>query len=415
MSLNNKKTFKSVLLLILIALSMYAVIVNFDSTIGLLSQFINIFKPIITGILMALILVVPMRFFETKALKKLKVSKSLKRSLSLLLTLLSAAVVFFLLIFIIFPELSNTLGIIVKAIPGVTADLQEKLIRFMRDHNLNLNFNEMDLSKIGENLLSLLQSLMQSSILNSTINVASMLIGGIYNVLIGLIFACYALIQKEKLAGHFKALTYAFMPRQTADQLVYILRLTTTTFSNFVTGQGLEALILGSMIFLMLVLIGLAKYALVISAIVIICSFIPIFGAIVGMLIGLFVILIVAPNKVLLFFIFYIVIQQTEANFIYPHVVGNKVGLPAIWVLFAVTVGGNLLGVMGMILFIPIVSVIYTILKQQVLIRLSRREIEPGNLLSDDFPGSEPKTQRITRLQTFIKKINFPKKNGRKK
>ena len=408
----SKKTFKSMLLLILFALLMYAIILNFDSTIALIKQFFGLFKPILIGVVMTLVLAVPMHFFETKVLKKLK-NLSLKRSLSLLLTILSTILVFFLLVFIIFPELSNTLGIIIKAIPEVTSNLQQKLVQFLRTHNFNIDFNNLDLTKLSENLLTLFQSIMQSSILNSTLNVASMLIGGIYNVLLGLIFACYALIQKEKLSGHFKALAYAYLPTNVANNFVYVVRLTNSTFSNFVAGQGLEALVLGCMCFLMLLLIGLGKYALVISAIVIICSFIPIFGAIFGMLFGLFVILIVAPNKALLFFIFYLILQQIESNLIYPHVVGNKVGLPAIWVLFAVTVGGNLLGVTGMILFIPIVSVIYTLLKKQVLVRLKSRDIEPDDILNSDYPYTQTKKEKNTLLKDLFKKgisIRKPKK-----
>lgn len=211
-------------------------------------------------------------------------------------------------------------------------------------------------------------------ILDSTFSVAKNIVSSVATFFIAFVFACYILLQKEKLSVQVRKILYAYLPEKKVGTVLAVCSLAYKTFSNFLTGQCVEALILGLMFFVTMSVIRL-PYALLVGILIAFTALIPIFGAFIGCVVGAFLILMVAPVKALIFVVMFLVLQQIEGNLIYPKVVGNSVGLPSIWVLAAVSIGGSLMGVVGMLIFIPLVSVVYTLFRGDVYRRLAEKGI----------------------------------------
>jgi len=212
-------------------------------------------------------------------------------------------------------------------------------------------------------------------VLFSTISAAMNFFSGIATGFIAFVFAIYLLLQKEKLGLQFRKAFYALLPKKTAKRLIEICALSQKVFSSFITGQCLEAVILGGMFFVAMTLLRM-PYALLVGCLISITALIPIVGAFIGCGVGAFLILMVSPTQALIFIVMFLILQQVEGNLIYPYVVGNSVGLPSIWVLAAVSIGGSLLGVLGMLIFIPLVSVIYTLFREFVYKQLKEKGIK---------------------------------------
>ena len=212
-------------------------------------------------------------------------------------------------------------------------------------------------------------------VLDSTITAAKSIVSGLTTFFIAVVFAIYILLQKERLTRQCRTVIFAFMKKGRAEALLEVLSLTYKTFSSFLTGQCLEAIILGCMFLIVMTVLNL-PYALLVGILIAFTALIPIFGAFIGCAVGAFLIFMVDPVKALIFVVVFLVLQQIEGNFIYPHVVGNSVGLPSIWVLAAVSVGGSLMGVVGMLIFIPIVSVIYALFREVVYLKLKQKKIK---------------------------------------
>ena len=196
--------------------------------------------------------------------------------------------------------------------------------------------------------------------MNTTMSAVGIIASGLATFFISFSFACYILFQKEKLHLQVRKVLFAFIPIQKADAFLKICSLTYRTFAHFLAGQCLEAVILGTMFVILIAFTAL----------------VPVFGAFIGCAVGSILIFMINPEQAVLFIVVFLVLQQIEGNLIYPHVVGSSVGLPSIWVLAAVTIGGNLMGIIGMLIFIPIVSVFYTVFREFVYIRLKRQHIK---------------------------------------
>ena len=222
-----------------------------------------------------------------------------------------------------------------------------------------LNNLDVDLDKLLDSVIAFFRN-GAGNVLNSTVYAIGSIVNGVTTFVIAFVFACYILLQKEKLGVQVKKVMHAFLKEKWEKRCLKVCTLTSKTFSNFLTGQCLEALILGSMFFVAMSLFKM-PYALLVGVLVAFTALIPIFGAFIGCVVGAFLILMVDPLQALFFVIMFLVLQQIEGNLIYPKVVGNSVGLPSIWVLAAVTIGGSLMGVVGMLIFIPLVSVVYTL------------------------------------------------------
>ena len=325
-----------------------------------------------------------MRFFETKVFAAIKpvpikgVGK-LRRILSLLLTLTVVLGVIVFVVFMVAPELYQSFAAIgremtqfTNRVPQMLAEARERLPMFAEEiDKISDDLLNIDWKEIGQMATDFLQN---SNFLSSTVSIATSVVSGVANTIIGIVFAIYILLQKENLGRQFRRLFYAQFPEAGVDRFLEVCNLTSVSFNSFLSGQCLEAVILGLMFFISMSVLKM-EYALVVAVLIGVTSLIPIFGAFIGCIVGAFLILIANPIQALWFIILFLVLQQIEGNVIYPRVVGGSVGLPSIWVLVAVTLGASLAGVLGILFAIPIVSVIYTLLREHVRSRLRARDI----------------------------------------
>ncbi len=385
----NHKNMQKIALLIVFTIMLLVGLQNIAYIYLALKGLFRLVLPFIIGGTIAFILNVPMKciernLFPNKYGKNKNPLYKFRRLLSLLLTLALLIAVLSILSLMIIPEMAQSVLTVGSRISVATGNLIEylntlaitnpELVHDLEDFARNLS--SIDWQKIGETIYNFFSN---GNILGNTFNFASSVISGFTNFIIGIVFAIYILLQKETLGGQFKRVIYSFFPEKHVDRFLEICQLTSNTFSSFISGQCLEACILGSLFFISMTLLKM-PYALVISVLIAITALIPVFGAFIGCGVGIFLILIVSPIKALWFLVLFLVLQQLENNLIYPHVVGGSVGLPSIWVLMAVTLGASTMGVIGMIINIPLFSVIYTLLKQSVRRRLRNKNINQEKL-----------------------------------
>ena len=342
---------------------------------------ISMLSPFLIGAAVAFILRRPLARIEGFLLKlseykEFAFLKSVSRILAIIFTFLLFVAAMILVIFLVVPEFVNALMMLVASVEQFVKQLQTNPQEWgFVSEQLAAWIGEMKLDwvQIANDLKNWLISGAET-VLDGTVNVVSSVVSGVTTTVMALIFTIYLLLQKETLARQFKKLIHAILPNKKAESLLEILAMTGDTFSNFFSGQILEAAILGTMFFVAMTLFAF-PHALVISVLIGVMALIPIFGAFIGCAVGVFLILMVDPMQALWFVALFLVLQQIEGNLIYPKVVGNSVGLPSIWVLLAVTVGGSAMGVMGMILFIPGFSVIYKLLARWTDRRLKEKKI----------------------------------------
>jgi predicted PurR-regulated permease PerM len=222
--------------------------------------------------------------------------------------------------------------------------------------------------------------------MGGAVNVIGNVASGIVNAVIGIVFALYALGRKEILAGQARRILYSVMSERRADEVIRISQLTNVTFSNFISGQCLEAVILGGLFAVVMAILKL-PYIPLVSVIIAVTALIPVVGAFVGCLVGAFFILVNDPLQAVTFIAMFLILQQLENNLIYPRVVGTSIGLPGMWVLVAVTIGGEIMGVAGMLVMIPLVSVLYTLARE-----FTNRRLEQNNIPLEKL---EPKPIQI--------------------
>lgn len=366
-------TVKKIRGLIVFAVVAIVVGVNYRSVLGAFVKLLGMLAPFLLGGAIAFVLNVPMRFIE----KQIRPGKPCKgrRAVSLTLALLAVAGILVIVMVLVVPEIFTTLKGLQSSVPVFFANAQEQLEYFFAgnpDIVTYINSIEVNWEQLMQQTIAFLSD-GAGTVLSTTFSAAMSIVNGVTCFGIGLIFAIYILLQKEVLARQSRKLLQAFLPERTAAQISEVAVLTEHTFSNFLTGQCVEAVILGSMFFVVLTILKM-PYALLIGVLIAFTALIPVFGAFIGCAVGAFLILIANPVQALVFIGVFLVLQQIEGNLIYPHVVGNSVGLPSIWVLVAVTLGGSMMGILGMLIFIPLVSVFYTLLRNQVNGRLKQRK-----------------------------------------
>ncbi|MDR2025518.1 MAG: AI-2E family transporter [Hungatella sp.] len=346
---------------------------NYVYLFALAMKLVGFISPFLLGGVMAFILNVPMRRIEQ--LLPLKEESKIRRPLSLCLTLVFVIGLLLLVTFVVMPQLFETVMSLQNSIPAFITGLKEEAERlFSQNPEIAdyINSIQIDWKSFLENVVGFLTA-GAGTVLSSTVSAALSIISGMTTFVIALVFAIYILLQKETLSRQFQKLMRAFLPEEVTLRTFKILTLVSETFSHFLTGQCLEAVILGSMFFLTLSVFRL-QYGLLIGVLIAFTALIPMFGAFIGCAIGAFLMLMVKPLDAVIFLIIFFVLQQVEGNFIYPHVVGNSVGLPSIWVLVAVTIGGSAMGIVGMLVFIPLCSVVYAILRGIVNERLEKKK-----------------------------------------
>ena len=365
----NKKNIKRILLLIACAILLYWGLNNLSVLGGLLRSILSLFSPLLIGVgiayVMNLLLMAIERLWD-KALKKAPElwRVKLKRPICLTLAFLLFLGIIFAIIFILIPRLEEAGTTLVANVPTYITQIQgwwDNLTAFAADHGITLPELSMNVEDATKFITKLLTS-NGDSVVNTTINITTSILGALVNVLLALVFSVYMLAQKEKLLAQSKRLLLAALPQKAGERTMHILKLTNGAFSSFVTGQVTEAFILGTLCCLGMLILRL-PYALPVSVIISFTSLIPIFGAWIGAATGAFLIVFVSPVKALTFLIFLLILQQVEGNLIYPKVVGKSVGLPGLWVLAAVTIGGGAFGVLGMLLGVPVCSVIYALVQ----------------------------------------------------
>lgn len=371
----NKKNMKNLMILIVFAV---LVLVGVQRIENLAAGFIflcRIVFPFILGGAMAFILNIPLHFLENKLFAKAK-KKKFVRPLSLVLSILFVLAILQIVLVVVIPEIATTFASISKNIEAFLPKLEQWVTDAFPDSEqleLWIDSLEFNWDKILQSAVNFLKN-GAGNVLSSTVTVAKTVINSLMNFFVGFVFACYILLQKEKLSVQVKKVLYAFLPRHVVEKTLQVAALSYKTFSNFVTGQCLEAVILGTMFFVSMSILRF-PYALLVGVLIAFTALIPIFGAFIGCVLGTFLILVSNPVQAIGFVILFFVLQQVEGNLIYPHVVGGSVGLPSIWVLVAVTVGGSLMGVVGMLIFIPLSSVIYALFRGWVYKRLEDRGI----------------------------------------
>lgn len=369
----DKETMKKIKNLILFTVLIILLGVNYQKLLVLLGDAVSIISPFLMGAAIAFILNVPMRGIERHMMKKS--NSKWKRPICLCLTILAVAGILGLVIFVVAPELFRTLQGLQSSIPAFLNDAKNQAeALFVQYPQLVEQINQIEINwkEVMESVVSFLSN-GAGNVLSSTVSAAFSIANGLVNLGIGFIFAIYILLQKEVLTRQVKQLSKAYLPAQACDKMLEVARLSEKTFSNFLAGQCLEAVILGTMFFIVLSVLRM-PYALLIGVLIAFTALIPIFGAFIGCVVGAFLMLMVNPWSAVTFVAIFFVLQQLEGNLIYPQVVGNSVGLPSIWVLVAVTIGGNAFGIIGMLVFIPLCSVLYALLRQAVHERLAGRE-----------------------------------------
>lgn len=353
---------------------------NYESVFQLIKFLGSVIFPFALGGAIAFVLNVPMHFLEEKIFGKAKKEKkkwalTLARPLSFVLTLFIVIGIIAIVILVVVPELGNTIMNLGKTLQEFIPQVQEFGLKMFRENQEIANWIrgiEFNWDKILNQAISFLKN-GAGNMLGSTVEVAKNVVSGMTTFFIAFVFSCYVLLQKEKLNVQVRKLMTAFMPEDWKNICLAFASVTYKTFSNFLAGQCLEAVILGGMFFIVMTFMNM-PYVLLISVLIAFTALIPMFGAFIGCGVGAFLIFMVNPTKALIFIIVFLVLQQIEGNFVYPHVVGNSVGLPSIWVLVAVSVGGSLMGLVGMLIFIPLMSVVYTILRGIVNRRLGLKK-----------------------------------------
>ena len=377
----SKMSIKKIWELIVFTALLVVALWKFDVVLGVLKTIWDIIFPFVFGGAIAFLTNVPMSFLEKKIFenvkKKNKIVRKLKRPISLILTIVLVVGVIVLVMFGVIPQLTRTMGTLVTSINDFIPQMQSWIGEFFHNNQEIMNLVdqiEFDPDQAIKWGISLLGN-GAGNMMNTTMSAVGSIVSGVATFFIAFSFACYILFQKEKLHIQIRKVFFAFLPRQKADTFLKVCSLTYRTFANFLAGQCLEAVILGSMFVVTLSILRM-PYALLIGILIAFTALIPIFGAFIGCAVGSFLIFMVNPQQAILFVIVFLVLQQIEGNLIYPHVVGESVGLPSIWVLAAVTIGGNLMGIVGMLVFIPLLSVLYTIFREFVYLRLKKQNIK---------------------------------------
>lgn len=362
-----KFDYRKILEIVLIAIVCYWGLNNYKIIFNSFNNILSVIMPFLLGFMIAFILNVLMIRVE-KLLMKLfngKIFNYCKRIISISLSILILIGILVLIINLVIPEISNAIKLIINSLPEVFEDIQA-WSKSNSDISPRLEsvLNNIDLNAITSEFSNIVK-IGFTGVLGSTVDLLSMVVGSIFNLIVGFVFAFYILVSKESLKRQTHKLMRAYLPEKASIKLVEIATLSRTTFTNFIIGQTIEAIILGGLCAIGMQILGF-PYAPMVGTLVGITAFVPIVGAFIGGGIGAFMIMTVDPMQAVFFIVYLIVLQQLEGDLIYPRVVGSSVGLPSIWVLFAVTVGGGLWGIAGVLFSVPVLSVIYALVKEHI-------------------------------------------------
>lgn len=373
----SKQTKKHLMQILAFAILLYCGMEHFNVVIALVRFVLGIVMPFLVGGVIAFIFNVPMKRIEKYLFPKNKKLAKLRRPAAYFLTLVAVIGVIVLALVVIIPELGNTVSMLMAQIPVAFDAAAEWLNDMLKQYPVlepaveKLNI---DWASVSASVVKFVQSF-GSGLVSSGVGFFSGIISGVATFVIAFTFSIYVLFQKEKLQRQVKQVLYALLPQKATEKMISVATLSNQIFSSFLSGQCLEAVILGTL-FVISMTIFRMPYAMLTGIVIAITALIPIFGAFIGCIVGMLLIVMVNPIQAVWFLILFLVLQQIEGNLIYPHVVGGSVGLPSIWVLAAVTIGGNLFGIAGILFFIPLCSVLYAMFRDFVKQRLKKRGIK---------------------------------------
>lgn len=350
--------------------------INIKDIMNFLYKFLGILKPFIWGIAIAFILNIPVKLIE-KNLGNSKFFKGMKRSFSITLTFLFFILAITLFILFVIPQLLSSISTLMNSIPEYLSQFE----KFLEVNAINNSQSQVMMQNIINELLNMWKEILKvtSQIVGTSLGyLLDFTLGityGVINFFLALILAIYMLASKEILISQLKLIIYSFVSKNKADRIIELGKMCNEMFSKFILGQCTEALVIGVLCFIGMIILKM-PYALLISVVIGVTALIPVFGAFLGTIPSAFIILIIDPIKALWFIIFIIVLQQLEGNLIYPRVVGSSIGLSALWVMFAMIVGGSLFGIIGMLIGIPIFGVVFKILKRVANRKINEKGIE---------------------------------------
>ena len=394
-----KKTLRRILLAVVACIILYWILsapAQLSAVLGVLS---SIFSPFIVGLVIAFIINVPMRWLESKmtGIKK----HAARRVLAMVLSFLLVAAILAGVLWLLIPELVKTISDLIPQLTKFVGDLEQNIENVLHE-NPQLSawllgeggVANFDWAALLQEGLSWLGSRL-TEIVTTTL-MALLSVGGfLISAFIAIVFAVYVLFQKELLARQGRRIMYAFLPERFADSILRIMRLSNSAFSRFLSGQCIEVCILGSMFAIAMAIFNMPFIPLI-CVLIAVTAFVPYVGAWVACFIGAFLIMVVDPTRALWFMLMFLILQEIENNLIYPKVVGTSIGLSGMWVLLAISIGGELFGIFGMIVMIPIASVIYTILSEATEKRLQKRSVAADKLVAQ--PPEIAKNRREKKL-----------------
>jgi len=365
----DKKLFKNISLLLLIAFTLLLIVINFNTVIKGFNGMISVIQPILLGAVIAFILNRPTKRIHMlfQKLNKVRIKDKILYNLALISTYMLFIILLVTLLAFVVPQFSESVQLLYDNMEGYIDNSQELLNKasdFLRLEEFDVN----NINEIIDDVPKLLANA-AGGVLPGVFNFASSLIGSIINIILGFIISMYILFDKKHLVDQVNKLIDAYMKPTLKVNFKRIVRMSNNTFGNFVIGQLTEAVILGVLCFIGMLILGY-EYAVLISVLVGLTSVIPIVGAFIGVVPSVFILLIVNPSHAIGFLIFILILMQFEGNLIYPKVVGNSIGLPPLWVLSALIIGGGLFGILGMIIGIPLASIAYQLIKEDVKKRL---------------------------------------------
>jgi predicted PurR-regulated permease PerM len=417
----NRKTLRTVFLGVAGCILLYWLLHETDRVKAVFQVVQDLISPFAAGAILAFVLNVPMRGIE-RQLSEIE-KPGTRRGVAILLTLLALLIVVFVVFQLVVPQVVETCMRLVQRLPGFFTEVQARVMLILEEHpeieqwlTENTDFETVDWATIIKNVADWAATA-AGTVVDKAVGAVGDVINGVWDVLVAVVFALYCLSSKETLARQGRKLSYALLRENSADELIRVLRLSNSTFSNFIAGQCLEVCILGCMFAVAMSIFGM-PYAPLVSVLVAVTAFVPLVGAFIGCVLGAFFILVDSPILAVYFVIMFLVLQQIENNLVYPRVVGTSIGLPSMWVLVAVSVGGGLMGVAGMVLMIPMSSVLYTLAREYAGKRVTEAQIDPSKLephppeLESKFKRKrkEKNTQKISEM---VKKINVSGKDNK--
>lgn len=371
-----KKNWSKLLGLLLIVVLVYWGFNNIEVINSVIALISSAFMPFIIGGALAFILNLPMTAIEGLLTKFTKGYKKWYRAIAIIASFLIVILFFYFLIFLIIPDLQQTITSFIDVVPTAVRSIIEWGTNFIENNHRIVDYVQsinIDINRLQQEAISTIQNF-ATSLIGNTLSFVFSFIDSVVTILIAVIFAIYILSMKEALARQFKKLVYGIASLKWANYFVNVAKKASDIFSNFIGGQIMEAIILGVLMYVGMTLLGF-PYKLSVSAITGALALIPIYGALVGGVVGFILISVVSFPQAIGFIVFSVVLQQIEGNLIYPRVVGNSVGLPGIWVMMVVTVGGSLFGLVGMLVAVPTVSLVYSLVAATINYRLDERNL----------------------------------------